>query len=160
MAERIIAVLSGLLTIILSLLTIYTFRWDRGEGKKNKLALLVTTIVLAVVTVFIFALPEKEVRNPEPSPSMQNHDSITETKSPVTRKSKQIEKDEEIAKLVREARRLKSISTTEALSVFKKAYDLLPRTQKNEKFIDSVEGYSDFNTQINLLNDYFITLNY
>lgn len=160
MIERIVAVLSGLLTIILSLLTIYTFKWDKGKKKTNKLALLVTTIILIVVTICIFTIPKNNVKNPEPQTGMQNQDTLTKKASPVVNNPKPIEKKKEIERLVREARKLKGISTAEALRKFREAYDMLPETQKDERLIKSMEGYTDYGTRINLFDDYFKTQNY
>ncbi|MDR1089612.1 MAG: hypothetical protein LBL79_00935 [Prevotella sp.] len=160
MVERVIVVFSSLLTIISSLLTIYMFRRDKGEKKTNKLALLLITVVLAAITVCVLTIPEKGIKDSELQTGMRSKDSLTEKAPPIVNKPKQTDKNEEIVKLVREARRLRGISTTEALNMFKQAYDKLPETQKDEGFIDSMEGYNDFNTQVNLFDNYFKSQNY
>lgn len=160
MVERVIAVLSGLLTIILGLLTIYTFRWGKGKKKTNKLALLLITISLIVITICVFTLPYKDEGNPELQTNINNQDSLTEKVSPIVNTHKPIKRNEEIVSLVREARKLRSVSVTESLNIFRKAYDLLPETQKDEGFINSMEGYRDFGTQVNLFDNYFKLQNY
>jgi hypothetical protein len=71
--------------------------------------------------------------------------------------------NERILLLIEEARRDKLISITNSRNKYLEAYDLLPDSQKNKQFINSIKNSiisKDFATQINYLDSFFVSLKY
>ena len=68
--------------------------------------------------------------------------------------------NEEIKKIISEAREIRSLSTDKSLDLFKKAHEMLCKEQKmDENTIRSI-GKEDTGTQVNKYNNFFKSLNY
>ncbi len=127
------------------------------------LGVLIALIVDTAQLIDIFK-SNKEPKIIEVTPTFKADTTKSVEKKPKVNQGEPDKKiNEKIAFLLEEARRVKSKSPNNSRTKYLEAYELLPESQKNRQFINSI-NYStssiDFVTQNNLLDSIFVSLKY
>jgi hypothetical protein len=147
---------------------------QNNSKKKNLLIKIISTITtLGILVALILNSTQLIDRFKSNKVTQKNGDSLPIstyiTKLPI--KTPQVYKKEDVKEkqnerikiLIEEARRNKSISTTDSRNKYIEAYELLPESQKNRQFINSIKNSiisKDFGTQTNYLDSFFVSLKY